>query len=37
MGVQSFDDVLLKLNGRIHLKSDILRAYGLIREVGFEL
>ena len=36
MGVQSFDDHLLKLNGRIHLAEDVYRAYNLIREVGFD-
>jgi oxygen-independent coproporphyrinogen-3 oxidase len=36
MGVQSFDDELLKLNGRVHLREDVLRAYRLIQETGFE-
>lgn len=35
MGVQSFDDGLLKLNGRVHLSEDVERAYGQIRRVGF--
>ena len=35
MGVQSFDDDLLKLNGRMHLGQDILRACELIQEAGF--
>ena len=35
MGIQSFDDDLLRLNGRIHRRSDTLRAYSLIRESGF--
>jgi oxygen-independent coproporphyrinogen-3 oxidase len=36
MGVQSFDNSLLKLNGRIHLAEDVLRAYALIKWVGFD-
>jgi oxygen-independent coproporphyrinogen III oxidase len=36
MGVQSFDDELLKLNGRVHLRDDVLRAYRLIQQTGFE-
>ncbi|MHB8520326.1 MAG: coproporphyrinogen-III oxidase family protein [Limisphaerales bacterium] len=36
MGVQSFDNTLLKLNGRIHLAADVLRAYGMIQEAGFD-
>jgi oxygen-independent coproporphyrinogen-3 oxidase len=36
MGVQSFDDDLLKLNGRVHLADDVSRAYALIRQAGFE-
>ena len=35
MGVQSFDDQLLQLNGRIHLRKDVLRAYTLIQKAGF--
>jgi oxygen-independent coproporphyrinogen-3 oxidase len=35
MGVQSFDDKLLKLNGRVHLAEDVTRAYSLIREADF--
>ena len=35
MGVQSFDDELLQLNGRIHLRKDVLRAYALIEKAGF--
>ena len=34
MGVQSFADDLLRLNGRIHLSADVLRAYALLREFG---
>ncbi len=37
MGVQSFDDELLRLNGRVHLEQDALRAYERIREVEFEV
>jgi oxygen-independent coproporphyrinogen-3 oxidase len=36
MGVQSFDDELLKLNGRIHLGEDVVRAYSMIEEAGFD-
>src|SRR5665213_633473 len=36
MGAQSFDDPLLKLNGRVHLRADILRAYEQIQCAGFE-
>jgi oxygen-independent coproporphyrinogen-3 oxidase len=32
MGVQSFDNELLKLNGRVHLAEDVMRAFGLLRE-----
>ena len=35
MGVQSFDNELLKLNGRVHLAEDVVRAYSLIRETDF--
>lgn len=35
MGVQSFDNTLLKMNGRIHLAEDVLRAYSLIEQAGF--
>jgi oxygen-independent coproporphyrinogen-3 oxidase len=35
MGVQSFDDELLRLNGRIHLAEDVVRAYSLIRQADF--
>ncbi len=35
MGVQSFDNELLRLNGRTHLGEDVSRAYELLREVGF--
>lgn len=36
MGVQSFDDHLLKLNGRVHLGSDVERAFGRLRAAGFD-
>lgn len=36
MGVQSFDDELLKLNGRVHLGDDVVRAFGRVRETGFD-
>lgn len=35
MGVQSFDDKLLRLNGRVHLAEDVVRAYTLIRQADF--
>jgi oxygen-independent coproporphyrinogen-3 oxidase len=35
MGVQSFDNKLLRINGRIHLVQDVLRAYALLKEMGF--
>ena len=35
MGVQSFDDDLLRLNGRIHLAEDVERAYALLRDHDF--
>lgn len=35
MGVQSFDDDLLKLNGRMHLAEDVLHAYELIQDADF--
>jgi oxygen-independent coproporphyrinogen-3 oxidase len=35
MGVQSFNNAVLKLNGRIHLDEDVIRAYALIRRAGF--
>ncbi len=35
MGVQSFDDELLRLNGRVHLAEDVVRAYALIRQTDF--
>ena len=36
MGVQSFDDAILKLNGRVHLRADVLRAFAMIREARFD-
>jgi oxygen-independent coproporphyrinogen-3 oxidase len=36
MGVQSFDNILLKLNGRIHLAEDVRRAYREIQQTGFD-
>jgi oxygen-independent coproporphyrinogen-3 oxidase len=36
MGVQSFDDTLLRLNGRVHLEDDVLRAYAQIRQTEFD-
>ena len=36
MGVQSFDNDLLRLNGRVHLAEDVSRAYALICQAGFD-
>ena len=36
MGVQSFDNTLLALNGRVHSAEDAVRAFSLIRPMGFE-
>ena len=36
MGVQSFDDDLLRQNGRIHLAADVERAVDLLREHDFD-
>ena len=35
MGLQSFDNTVLKLNGRIHLAEDAVRAFTQIRQAGF--
>ncbi len=35
LGVESFNDEILELNGRAHLTPEIERAYGWIRDVGF--
>lgn len=35
MGVQSFDDALLRLNGRVHLAEDVVRAFSLLRQTDF--
>jgi oxygen-independent coproporphyrinogen-3 oxidase len=37
MGVQQLDDAILKQNGRVHLTSDIERAYAIIRRFDFEV
>ena len=36
MGVQSFDDRLLKANGRVHLRADVLRAWSMIEPANFD-
>lgn len=36
LGVQSFDDTVLTLNGRIHLRADAERAFAQVRKAGFE-
>jgi len=37
LGVQTLDDDVLRLNGRVHLRNDIERAYERIRRVGFKV
>lgn len=37
MGVQQLDDAILKQNGRVHLASDVERAYAIIRRFDFEI
>ena len=37
MGVQSFDDEVLRQNGRVHLASDVAKAFSLIRVADFEI
>lgn len=37
MGIQTFDDDVLRRNGRVHLSSDVERAYETIRKVGFDV
>jgi oxygen-independent coproporphyrinogen-3 oxidase len=37
MGVQQLDDAILKQNGRVHLASDVERAYAIIRRFDFEV
>jgi len=36
LGIENFDDEILKLNGRAHLSKEIGRAYDLARSLGFE-
>ncbi len=36
LGIENFDPQILELNNRAHRAEEILRAYGLIRSVGFE-
>ena len=36
LGVQSFDDVILKLMGRQHTVTDIYQSFNLLKEVGVE-
>ncbi|MEK7730191.1 MAG: coproporphyrinogen-III oxidase family protein [candidate division KSB1 bacterium] len=37
MGVQQLNDAILKQNGRVHLTSDVERAYATIRQFDFEI
>jgi len=36
LGIENFNDQILEANGRAHLSEEIHRAYGWIREAGFE-
>jgi oxygen-independent coproporphyrinogen-3 oxidase len=36
LGVQQFDDRVLRQNGRVHMVADVLRAYATIRRAGFD-
>jgi putative oxygen-independent coproporphyrinogen III oxidase len=35
LGIENFDDQILKTNGRAHLSKEIDRAYGFARSIGF--
>jgi oxygen-independent coproporphyrinogen-3 oxidase len=35
LGIENFDDAVLKANGRAHLSKEIDRAYGFARSIGF--
>lgn len=37
MGVQQFNDEVLRQNGRVHLVKDVERAYEMITKVGFDV
>ncbi|GMU33127.1 MAG: oxygen-independent coproporphyrinogen III oxidase [Planctomycetia bacterium] len=37
LGVQDLNDEILRLSGRVHLVEDVMRAYDLIRHVGFDV
>ena len=37
LGVQTLDDDVLRLNGRVHLRKDVDQAYEWIRGVGFDV
>lgn len=37
IGAQTFDDDILKRNGRVHLREDIEQAYRIARDVGFDV
>jgi len=37
LGVQSLDDAVLRLNGRVHLRKDVEAAYGWIRAAAFDV
>jgi oxygen-independent coproporphyrinogen-3 oxidase len=36
LGVQQFDDHVLRQNGRVHMVADVLRAFDVIRKAGFD-
>lgn len=37
LGIQDLNDEVLRLSGRVHLVEDVMRAYDLIRHVGFDV
>jgi len=36
LGIENFDDAILKSNGRAHLSKEIYRAYDYARQIGFD-
>lgn len=36
LGIQSFSDAVLQRSGRVHRQADVLRAYGLLEQGGFQ-
>ena len=37
LGIQDLNDNILRLSGRVHLVEDVMRAYDVIRHVGFDV